>query len=155
MKNNTVKICALALLVASVLVANGCAKKINRCVLSGAVTSDGQAVPSGTIQFIPENPDPKLQVAGGAADIVDGQYSLTPGTGLVAGKYKVRVIATAFRDKKTGELVDPNDMKDGLVNPLSVVDEDLVPPKFGAESEQYVEIGNEKTKTYDINMVKE
>ena len=45
-------------------------------------------------------------------------------------------------------------MKDGIVNPLDVIDEDLVPPKFGVESEQFVDVGKGKTMTYDVNMTK-
>ena len=133
----------------------GCKPKEHRCVLSGTVTSDGEPVPVGNIQFIPQDPDPTKGVVGGAAEIVDGHYELAPEQGLLAGKYKVRGISNLMRDKKTGEIVDPYDVKDGKVDPLSVENVDLVPPKFGTKSEQYVEVGNEKTMTYDIAMVKE
>ena len=55
--------------------------------------------------------------------------------------------------KKTGELVDPYDLKDGLVDPTTVEHEDLVPPKFGRESEQYLDVGEDKEMVYDIKMV--
>ena len=154
MKNAFVKGLVCAFLLAAMFVSTGCQKKIPRCVVSGVVTNDGQPIPVGTIQFIPQNADPSLQVSGASADIVDGHYTLSPEMGLVEGKYKVCIIAKVFRIKKTGEIIDPNDMKDGLVDPASVVDEDLVPPKFGVESEQFVDIGTAKTMTYDVNMTK-
>ncbi len=144
----------LALVVATLAFA-GCGSKVSRCVLSGTVTTDGEPVPVGTVLFIPENPDPKLQVTGASADIVDGKYQLAPEVGLVPGKYKVQVISLVDRNKKTGEIVNAEDVKDGLVNPLDLVHEDLVPPKFGSATEQYVEVGKGKTMTYDIPMVKE
>ena len=154
MKNAFVKGLVCVALAVAVLATAGCQKKISRCVLSGTVTNDGQAVPTGTIQFIPQNADPTLQVSGASADIVDGHYELSPDMGLVEGKYKVCIIAKAFKLKKTGEIIDPNDMKDGIINPLDVIDEDLVPPKFGVESEQFVDVGKGKTMTYDVNMTK-
>lgn len=142
----------LALATVTLLTA-GCQEKIARCVVSGAVTSDGQPVPKGTIQFIPENPDPKLQVAGATADVIDGTYAISPANGLVAGKYKVCVISLVHRNKKTGDFVDPDDIKDGLVDPSAVEDVDLVPPGYGiADSEQYLEVGSEKKMTFDLDM---
>lgn len=155
MKTAFAKSSICLLLVAATLAFVGCGPKISRCVLSGTVTTDGEPVPVGTVLFIPENPDPKLQVAGSSADIVDGKYQLSPETGLVPGKYKVQVISLVDRNKKTGEIVNADDVKDGLVNPLDLVHEDLVPPKFGSATEQYVEVGKGKTMTYDIPMVKE
>ena len=153
-KASLLKSALSVLLIAVLTVATGCGSKISRCVLSGVVTSDGQPVPVGTVQFIPENPDPTLGVAGSSADIKDGTYTLTPETGLVQGKYKVRVIAIAMIDKQ-GNVVDPLDLKDGLVDPASCKEKDLVPPKFGKDTEQYVDVLKGKTMTYDINMVTE
>ncbi len=155
MKIAFVKVAICVALVVSTLAFSGCGSKISRCVLSGTVTTDGEPVPVGTVLFIPENPDPKLQVAGSSADIIDGKYVLSRETGLVPGKYKVQVISLVDRNKKTGDIVDPEDVKDGLVNPLDLVHEDLVPPKFGSATEQYVEVGRAKTMTYDIPMVRE
>ena len=89
MKTAFAKSSICLLLVAATFAFVGCGPKISRCVLSGTVTTDGEPVPVGTVLFIPENPDPKLQVSGGSADIVDGKYTLTPETGLVPGKYHV------------------------------------------------------------------
>ena len=90
MKTAFAKSSICLLLVAATFAFVGCGPKISRCVLSGTVTTDGEPVPVGTVLFIPENPDPKLQVAGSSADIVDGKYQLSPETGLVPGKYKVQ-----------------------------------------------------------------
>ncbi len=144
----------LCLLLAAVVCASGCGKE-KRCVVSGAVTTDGQPVPSGVVNFTPLEADPTKGVVGASADILDGQYVVSETQALLPGKYKVVVNSVALRDKKTGEFVDPMDVKDGLVNPLSCEDVDLVPPKFGAESEQILEVGNAKKMTYDIIMTNE
>ena len=133
----------------------GCAKKAQRCAVSGSVTSDGEPVPFGNIQFIPENPDPNVGVVGGFAEITDGHYDIpAQPNGLMPGRYNVRIVASVDYDPD-GNPVKADDVKDGLVNPLTLKHVDLVPPKYGNNSEQYVEIPNAKTFTYDINMVKE
>ncbi len=145
-----------ALLVLCFAVAlSGCAPKVHRCGVSGAVTSDGEPVPVGQIQFIPENPDPNVGVVGGFAAITDGRYEIpAKPNGLMPGRYNVRVVATVDYDPD-GNPVNPEDVKDGLVNSLTLKHVDLVPPKYGKDSEEYVEIPNAATFTYDINMVKE
>jgi len=144
----------LAVLALTACALVGCGKE-SRCAISGVVTSEGEPVPTGNINFIPENPDPTKGVVGAGAEIVDGQYSIPPGpNALLPGKYRVVVIATVTRDKQ-GNIVSGDDLKEGKVDSLSCTYEDLVPPKFGSKSEQYVEVGNAKTMTYDIHMVKE
>ena len=133
----------------------GCTPKEHRCAVSGAVTSDGEPVPFGHVQFVPENPDPNVGVVGGFAEITDGRYEISADpNGLMPGRYNVRVVATVDYDSD-GNPVNAEDVKDGLVNPLTLKHVDLVPPKFGNQSEQYVDIPNADTFTYDINMVKE
>ncbi|MBQ1865149.1 MAG: carboxypeptidase regulatory-like domain-containing protein [Thermoguttaceae bacterium] len=72
----------------------GCAPKDRRCVVSGTITSDGQPLPTGVVNFSPIDPDPTKSVVGASADIVNGQYAISPETGLLAGKYKVTVTAS-------------------------------------------------------------
>ena len=133
----------------------GCAPKDRRCVVSGTITSDGQPLPTGVVNFSPIDPDPTKSVVGASADIVNGQYAISPETGLLAGKYKVTVNCIELRHKKTGEFVDPYDVKDGKIEPTECEDVDLVPPKFGRDSEVVLEVGNQKTMTFDITMVSE
>ncbi len=120
-----------ALLLLAIVFTTGCAPKEKRCILSGSVTLSGEPLPSGILQFTANNPDPKKSVVGATADIVDGKYVLQEGYALLPGDYTVSVVANLLRNKKTGELVDPNDLKDGLVDPGSVVSEDIIPPEYG------------------------
>ena len=138
------------LLLLSLVFTTGCAPKEKRCVLTGTVTVAGEPLPSGILQFTPQNPDPKKSVVGATADIVDGKYTLQEGYALLPGDYTVSVVANLFRNKKTGELVDPNDLKDGLIDPGAVESEDIIPPEYGVNSEQVVTVGEEKTMTYDV-----
>ena len=148
MKINALCLCVLLTCVA---LTAGCSKEI-RCALSGTVTSNGEPVPVVVVNFIPES----AEGSGASCGITDGTYKMTPAAGLLAGKYKVVVNATITRDKKSGELVDIDDVTDGNVDPSAVEQIDLVPPKFGAQSEQVVEInGKDKTMVYDITMVDE
>ena len=147
-------LCCLFALVLTV--ATGCGKE-KRCIMSGVVTSDGEPVLTGVINFIPENPDPAKGTVGASVSIVDGAYAMDKKTkaGLLPGKYKVSVNATYTRDKKTGDVIPIEDVKDGLVDPNSVEQVDLVPENFGVKSEQFVEVGDQKEMTYDIIMTTE
>ena len=138
------------LLLLSLVFTTGCAPKEKRCVLTGTVTVAGEPLPSAILQFTAQNPDPKKAVVGATADIVDGKYTLQEGYALLPGDYTVSVVANLFRNKKTGELVDPNDLKDGLIDPGAVESEDIIPPEYGVNSEQVVTVGEEKTMTYDV-----
>ncbi|MBQ9874244.1 MAG: hypothetical protein IJM30_07255 [Thermoguttaceae bacterium] len=152
MKKTLLCLCLLLTLVAF---ATGCGKE-KRCALSGAVTSNGQPVPEGVVNFIPENPDPSKGVVAGSCAITNGTYAMGPKDAqLLPGKYKVVVNASSTILKSTGEVIDPYDVKDGKVAPEAVDFVDLVPPKFGKESELYVEVGNQSKMTFDINMVSE
>lgn len=144
--------CALAL----VGVCVGCNSGDFRSAVSGVVTSDGEPVPTGIVQFTPENPDPTKGVVSGSAQIIDGKYEIpAKDVGLMPGKYKVTVIANVSRLKSTGEVVSAEDVKDGKYNPADVETENMAPPKYGSASEQYVEIAKVKKTVYDINMVSE
>ena len=138
------------LLLLTLIFTPGCAPKEKRCVLTGTVTISGEPLPSGILQFTAQNPDPKMSVVGATADIIDGKYTLQEGYALLPGDYTVSVVANLFRNKKTGELVDPNDLKDGLIDPSAVESEDIIPPEFGVNSEQVVAVGEDKTMTYDV-----
>ncbi len=141
---------------AAISVCVGCNSGDWRSAVSGVVTSDGEPVPMGIVQFTPENPDPTKGVVAGSAQIVDGKYEIpAKDVGLMPGKYKVTVIANVSRLKSTGEIVSAEDVKDGVVSPFDVETENMAPPKFGSESEQYVEIGKVKKTVYDINMTSE
>ena len=84
---------ALTLLaLTSPLFATGCGDDGlgTRYPISGTVTYQGKNVPTGTINFIPDDPNSR----GASSEIKDGSYSLTtstPGDGAFAGKYKVTI----------------------------------------------------------------
>lgn len=65
--------------------------------VQGAITYDGQPVPTGIVSFVPAA-DGEVRTSGGGA-IVDGRYRVYPEAGLQPGKYRVE-----FRwGKPTGE----------------------------------------------------
>ena len=113
------------LLTVSVLLPVGCGGPGGpaRVAVHGKVTVAGQAVPAGSISFVPTdgNTGP---AAGGA--IEDGQYSIPAQLGPVAGWNRIEILGT----RKTGSKVPgPFDPK-GLVDEL----ESAVPARYGANS---------------------
>jgi hypothetical protein len=73
------------------LVMVGCDSKPKLTEISGTVTFKGQPIPAGDVSFTPE-----VSVTGGQLQmymVKDGKYdsAQTPGTGLLPGKYKVRI----------------------------------------------------------------
>lgn len=73
------------------LVMVGCDSKPKLTEISGTVTFKGQPIPAGDVSFTPE-----VSVTGGQLQmymVKDGKFdsAQTPGTGLLPGKYKVRI----------------------------------------------------------------
>lgn len=73
------------------LVIVGCDSKPKLTEISGTVTFKGQPIPAGDVSFTPE-----VSVSGGQLQmymVKDGKYdsAQTPGSGLLPGKYKVRI----------------------------------------------------------------
>jgi hypothetical protein len=75
----------------------GCAQRerLERAVISGTVTYQGQLVKEGEIRF---RPLPGTDAPVCRADIFDNKYSITGRGGVPVGKYKVEIIG--FRLKK-------------------------------------------------------
>src|SRR5688572_116279 len=74
-----------------------------RYAVSGSVTLDGQPLDSGSILFGPEGDGGN----GGGATITNGEYSIPADSGLVAGKYRVRITsaggATEVQEEMPGD----------------------------------------------------
>jgi len=85
-----------------------------RYAVNGVVTYNGEPVPNGSVSFSTEAPGGRS----GSADIKpDGSYSattLTPGDGLLPGKYKVAVNSVEI------------DMKDVVGKPAGLYRTDLI-----------------------------
>lgn len=152
MKKTLVLLCAVAL----AFVVSGCQRGDSRSAISGTVSLNGEPLPIGIINFIPENPDPTKGVVAGSAQITDGKYEIpSKDAGLLPGTYKVNVISNVTRLKSTGEIVDPTDVKDGVVNPLDCTTENMVPPEYTADqTQETVEIGKVKKTEYNLDMKK-
>lgn len=74
-----------------IVLALGCNSKPALTEISGTVTFKGTLIPAGDVSFTPD-----VSISGGQLQmymVKDGKYdsALTPGTGLLPGKYKVRI----------------------------------------------------------------
>jgi hypothetical protein len=96
---------ALALACAGALVLAGCSGDDGigkRFPVSGKVTYDGKPLPTGTVNFLPEDPKTGRPATGEIQS--DGSYTLTtqtPGDGAMGGKYKVAISAYSVDASKT------------------------------------------------------
>lgn len=83
---STLRSLASLVLIALVSALIGCSSD-NRRAVSGEVSLDGESVSSGSIVFLPTAGDgPK-----GAAEIVDGKYTIPAEQGLPPGNYRVEI----------------------------------------------------------------
>lgn len=92
----------------------------------GAVTYDGQPVPSGIVSFIPLDGGTET----GAA-VLKGKYRVEPDAGLTAGKYRIEIRwgkPTGEKIKDAGYGVSPDVIAEGL------------PEKYNAQSILIVEV---------------
>ena len=89
---------------------------------------DGQAIDDGMVVFIPEAGEKRSKVA---AQIVNGNYTVEPGRGLLAGKYRVEVTWM----KKTGKKASTADGPE-----LREEKAQALPAKFNKETTLTAEI---------------
>lgn len=75
----------------AVLLMTGCESKPATTEISGTVIFKGQPIPAGDVSFTPDVSIPNGQMQ--MYMVKDGKYSSadTPGSGLLPGKYKVRI----------------------------------------------------------------
>ncbi|MDR1959416.1 MAG: hypothetical protein LBQ54_10320 [Planctomycetaceae bacterium] len=116
MKNTMTRFAILLLL--SLVFTAGCGSKLKP--VTGKVTYDGQPLKSGVITFVPDFS--KGNNGGGtAAEIIDGEYTLSKRFGIIGGAYHVTVsgndgvVAEDFPVGKPlfGDYKIDHDFKDG------------------------------------------
>jgi hypothetical protein len=123
-----------ALLILSVL-ASGCSQEPRRYPVSGAVTLDGQPIPSGDILFVPiagdRGPDP--------GTIKDGRYELLA----TAGEKRVEISASKIR---------PGGARGAGGEPVA---EEYVPSRYNTESKLTAEVqakGDKSANRLDFSL---
>jgi hypothetical protein len=125
---------ALAIVVCTGL--SGCGIGGKTRPVSGRVTFNGKVVESGTITFVPLD-GTKGPSAG--AVISDGKYDVPQGHGVLAGgRYRVEIESLVKSNRKGHNPFKP----DGA--PAQLYD-NIIPPKYNAESELTVMIADEQT----------
>jgi hypothetical protein len=110
----------------SVLTASGCGGDgLPRQGVSGSVSVDGKPLKSGSITFVPTEPDTPTQ---GGATVVDGSYSIPSAQGLVPGKYKV--VLSSGEGTAEKKVDSTNDMPGMPPVPAK----EVIPSQYGAQS---------------------
>ncbi len=91
---------------------------VERFLVTGSVTFDGEPVSTGNISFVPLDCP-----TGGTAEIENGKYSFAGEVGLAKGNYSVEITSM----QKTGNQVKQyNEMVDEIVN--------VIPMKYNAKT---------------------
>jgi hypothetical protein len=127
-------------LVAMMAVAAGCLLSLAGCentggklAVSGSVSLKGEPLNKGTITFLlPEEKTPTAE-----ALIENGKYSLPAVSGLLPGKYRVRISAIEEF------VITPEDYAAGKQPPPN---RERVPPKYNTDSQEMVEVTKEKNQ---------
>ncbi|UUO08299.1 hypothetical protein M4951_08275 [Blastopirellula sp. J2-11] len=110
------------------LVLTGCGRGYNgpeRASISGRISLDGQAIETGTIEFLPT-----AETAGptAGAKISGGLYEIAEKQGPVLGRYQVRIHAHG----KTGRKISPGSLEAAG----TMIDEigEIIPSKFNEKT---------------------
>jgi len=135
---------ALWLLAGLLLLAKtGCDTGNGRLGIEGTVTLDNNPLHDGAVSFLPMN-GTSSPTAGG--EISNGIFSVKPDKGVMAGSYRVEIIAT----RKTGKQV---------MDPLmgTMVDEVIqyVPKKYNHESELTREVTSDGPNEFEFQLTSE
>lgn len=123
----------------------GCADPYaGRMAVSGKVILGGKPIKEGIVSFEPlEN-----QETQSGALIKDGQYSIPRSTGLLPGKYRIRVTAG---DGVTN--VDESEAG-GPGGSTNIVSRDTVPPSWNVNSAQEITVSKDGANTFDFDIPK-
>lgn len=111
-----------------------------RVSLNGTVSINGVPIKEGTISFEPIG-DQNIKTSSGAS-IINGQFSIPAGKGIVPGHYLVRLYAA--------ENV-------GMINPQAGnapgnnIFKQLIPPKYNERSDEKIMVST-KNKTFHFNL---
>lgn len=148
MRNRAQIFCRLSAVVA-IAAAAGCSgggDDLPRVAVSGTVTMDGQPLPEGLIQFIPEGADPE-KAASASGTIKEGAFAIDRASGPTAGKYKVAINRPEHMSehvkielKKRGRRKAPPGQKD------------LVPERYNSKTGLHEDIpsGGTSTLKYEL-----
>ena len=125
----TIRLLACALMA---MISGGCERsEIERTVVSGKVTYQGQPIERGQIRFIPTKGN-RGRVTG--ADIVDGEYLVDARGGVPVGIYSVRI--EAYRDEtRIARVPTPPGVPDTLV-----VNTQYLPDQFNNRTQLELQI---------------
>ncbi|MBA2113835.1 hypothetical protein [Bremerella alba] len=106
--------CTVSLLGLGLLVSAGCTSENGpeRRVITGRVTYQGQAVPSGEIRFIPLGEGPAS-----AALITDGVFEIAHRGGAVIGPAKVTIVSVPVADGLSQDELDKGIQKKTIAIP--------------------------------------
>jgi hypothetical protein len=134
----------LLTLALSVSFASGCFSNYGgRQEIKGTVKLKGQALDTGTIEFVPLEGDRATQ---GGAVVANGTYLIPRPQGLMPGKY--RVILTS------GDGRTPASNPDSAPGPTgaNIVSKDRIPPEYNVNSKQEVEVSASKPNIFDYDI---
>ncbi len=132
--------CLLTMLVTALLCGSGCSNgALERVVVSGLITYNGQPIPNGAIRFIPIDGS-KGPISG--ASIIDGQYRADGLGGVPVGKYRVHVDAYRAHMTATPDPIERDYPR-----------EQYLPVKFNTKSILDVAVESGKRKqTFDFEL---
>jgi hypothetical protein len=122
-------------------------ERLERTVVSGRITYQGEAVKKGAIRFVPAS---GTEATVCNADVVDGQYAITGRGGVPVGKYKVEIVA--FRLTKNAP--PDHKMAPGARggDPFA---EQYIPEKYNSKTTLDLDVsaGNKKlTKDFELGL---
>ena len=135
----------LLLAVVAAICCGGCSKpELDRAVVHGEVTYQGQAVPRGTLRFIPV--DGTEGPPSGAA-IQDGKYTAKALGGIPPGIHRVEILGYQLLDTDENQNFDGPTLNRSIPNGPQ-----YLPAQYNAASELFVEIepGAEQTKNFHL-----
>ena len=111
-----------------------------RFAVSGRVLLAGEPLDAGTIEF--RSVGGGVQTVGGAA-VRSGLYQIPQDRGLLASQYDVRIFSAAAPPPPTASDPPGRGLPPG---------EERIPPEFGSQSQQRVEIGRGLRNVFDFDI---
>ena len=138
----------LVLLTGAILLSAGCGAK--QATLSGNVTFDGTPVEQGVVRLFPEGDTPGK---GGAAEIINGEFSIPPKHHLFEGDYKVVVFGFHNTGKFTiePEIIGIEEGGTGEREKVEIVDQ-YIPTQFNRSSKLIVHLRpGDNAKEFDLD----
>ena len=118
---------------------------VERCVVSGAVTYDGQPIQEGLIRFVPEE---GTVAPASAVQIQNGKYTIDAEGGVPVGTHRVEI--EAYRDDPKG-LADGEEEIPGVEGPPQ---EQFIPEKYNRASELKATVEGKSPVTKDFELTK-